>query len=171
MVNKDNEPRPARVVRVGIAADHRGFRMKRAVAEYLGRKGMRVLDFGTNSEESTDYPLFGFPVACAVAQRKLDAGVLLCYSGQGMTIVANKVRGIRAALAFTPRMARLARAHNNANVLVMPATFARSPRRWKAIIDAFFTTPFEGGRHRRRLALIAAAEKRGATGPCPEKVR
>jgi ribose 5-phosphate isomerase B len=149
-------------MKIGIGADHRGFRTKSTIIAFLKDKGYRVIDFGTDSEVSVDYPYFALRVAEAIGKRAIRYGILLCYSGQGMVITANKVKGIRAAVCPKPRYAGLARAHNNANILVIPAGFVKSRKRLQAIIETFLKTKFEGGRHRRRLNIIKRYE--GSTG-------
>jgi ribose 5-phosphate isomerase B len=138
---------------IGIGADHRGYLLKSFIIDYL-RKRYTVKDYGTDSDASVDYPHFALNVARDVANKKLRFGILLCYSGQGMVMTANKVRGVRAAVCIDPTIARLSRAHNNANILVLPAGFMKPGRKVRAIIDTFLKTPFEGGRHLRRLNII-----------------
>ena len=145
-------------MRIGIGADHCGFRTKARIAKYLCEKGHAVLDYGTDSEESADYPDIAIMVAEAVAKKRVKYGILLCYSGQGMVMAANKVRGIRAALCADAKSARFARAHNDANVLVMPAGFLKFGKKMQVIIDTFLETGFEGGRHLRRIRKIIRYE-------------
>ena len=146
-------------MKIGIGADHRGFKTKLLIASYLRKQGHKVLDYGTDSEEPVDYPDVAFKVARDVAKKKTRFGILLCYSGQGMMMAANKVKGIRAALAFKPEYAKIARAHNNANILVLPAGFIKSRKVWQAIIKNFLDTKFDSGRHLRRLNIIKNYEK------------
>ncbi len=141
-----------------IASDHAGFELKQKLAEYL-RKRFAVIDFGCESPASIDYSDYGFPLAEAVASGEFSRGILLCGSGVGMSIVANKVRGIRAALCHCVEFARLSRQHNNASVLALPARFV-SFELAKEIVDAWLATEFEGGRHQKRLDKIAEYEKR-----------
>ncbi len=122
------------------------------------KKGHQVVDYGTNSGASVDYPGFALKVAAAVARKKAKYGILMCYTGQGMAMAANKVKGIRAAICTTPRNAMLTRAHNNANVLVLPGTMKFS-KNVQNIIGVFLTTKFEGGRHQRRLKIMEQYEK------------
>jgi ribose 5-phosphate isomerase B len=145
-------------MKLGIGADHRGFKIKERLIVYLREQGYEVADYGTFSEDPVDYPDFAIAVAEAVARGELDYGILMCYSGQGMVMVANKVRGIRAAFCINEEYARFARAHNDANVLVMPAGFVRFGKKMKAIIDTFLKTKFEGGRHLRRIRKIEKYE-------------
>ena len=138
-------------MKIGIGADHRGFKTKSRIVKHLRKQGHRVLDYGTDFEESVDYPDIAVRVARDVAKRKTDFGILLCFSGQGMVMAANKVRGVRAAFGINCDYARFARAHNNANVLVMPAGFMKFGKKMRDIIRVFLHTKFEGGRHRRRI--------------------
>jgi ribose 5-phosphate isomerase B len=123
-------------MRFSIASDHAGYDMKEAVKKHLTAAGHEVVDFGTGSTESTDYPDYGAPAARAVASGDVDAGILLCGSGQGMSMVANKVHGIRAALAWSPEIARLSREHNDANVLVLPSRYVGADEALE-IVDAW----------------------------------
>ncbi|MCX7929513.1 MAG: ribose 5-phosphate isomerase B [Chlorobi bacterium] len=141
------------MMRIAIGADHAGFTAKQALAEYLCGKGYQVHDLGTFSEQSADYPDFAVTVARCVASGEDELGILLCGSGIGVSIVANKVPGIRAANCCTPQMAQLARQHNNANVLCMGARL-HTPDELIAITDAFLAATFEGGRHQRRIEKI-----------------
>jgi len=145
-------------MKIGIGADHRGFQLKSSIIDFLRAKGHTVIDFGTDSEGSADYPCFAFAVAEAVKKKEIRYGILLCYSGQGMAISANKVKGIRAVVCPESEYARLGRVHNNANILVIPVGFVISARRWQAIVQTFLSTKFEGGRHLRRLNIIKRYE-------------
>ena len=142
---------------IALAADHRGLHLKETLKDLLKSKGYEVKDFGTNSQESCDYPDYGIPAAQAVAGGQAFQGILMCATGNGMAMSANKVKGIRAALCLTPEMARLARAHNDANVLVLSADFV-SEDVARQILDAWLATPFEGGRHERRMMKIEKIE-------------
>ena len=146
-------------MKIGIGADHRGYKLKEKIINYLRRSGCEVFDYGAFSPERVDFPDIGFRVAEDVVQRRLRFGILLCFSGEGMVMTANKVKGIRAALCLKPEFARLARAHNNANVLVIPAGFVKFGQELKRIIDVFLQTRFEGGRHRRRINKIRRYEQ------------
>ncbi len=144
-------------MRIAIGSDHRGFSLKEEIKSYLLKMGHKVDDKGTDSEESVDYPDFGFAVAQAVARGEAERGILICSTGIGMSIVANKVKGIRATLCTSERMAELSRAHNNSNLLALGADnqpFDLSLR----IVDVWLQTPFEGGRHRMRLGKIEEYE-------------
>jgi ribose 5-phosphate isomerase B len=141
-------------MKIGIGADHRGFKTKSQIVQLLRKKGYEVLDYGAENEESVDYPDIAIEVAEAVAKGKVTYGILLCHTGQGMVMAANKVRGVRAAFCTEPEYARFARAHNNANLLVMPAGFVEFGKGMQDIIETFLNTEFEGGRHLRRINKI-----------------
>ena len=147
-------------LRIAVGADHGGFELKATLIEWLRAMGHEVADLGTHSAIPCDYPAVAFKVATAVAQRQFNRGVLLCKSGVGIAIVANKVPGIRAAVCHDLFDAERSRAHNDANVLVLGAE--RLPQaRAKRIVATWFRTPFEtGGRHERRVRQIAAIERR-----------
>ena len=140
--------------KIAIACDHAGFQMKEKVREYLQAKGYEMQDMGTYSEESVDYPDFAHQVARAVTSGQADSGILLCGSGNGISMAANKHTGIRAALCWNTEVAELARKHNNANILALPARFLKDEEAI-AITDAFINTSFEGGRHERRVQKIS----------------
>ena len=139
--------------KVGIASDHAGYEMKEVVVGYLQAKGFEVYDFGTHSPESVDYADYGHPLAEAVEQGEVDCGVGLCGSGEGISMTLNKHQGIRAGLCWLPEIAHLIRQHNNANVIVLPARFITNDEA-VAILDEYFSTEFEGGRHEARIAKI-----------------
>ncbi len=138
---------------IAIGCDHAGFKLKERIARRLRRQGHQVQDFGTYSPDSVDYPDFAHPVASAVESGKADFGILICGSGNGVCMTANKHAGIRAALAWKDDLARLARQHNDANILCLPARFI-SERLAVRLVDTFLSTPFEGGRHERRVKKI-----------------
>jgi ribose 5-phosphate isomerase B len=145
-------------MKIAIGADHAGFELKERLKGYLTGRGIEVVDMGTTSTDSTDYPPYAFHVAEAVRDGKVDAGILLCDSGNGIAIAANKVEGIRAAIAMNPDQAALARRHNDANVLVLGAKFL--PREIEnATVDAWLDATFEGGRHARRVGEITDYER------------
>ena len=147
-------------LRVAIGADHGGVALKASLVEWLQRRGIAVADLGTHSPTPCDYPLIGLKVASAVAQKKFDRGILLCKSGIGIAIVANKVPGIRAAVCSDQFDAERARAHNDANVLVLGAEKVREAQA-RRIVETWCATPFEaGGRHERRVRQITAIERR-----------
>ncbi len=137
-----------------MASDHAGYELKGIVEGYLESKGVAVEDFGTFSAESCDYPDFAHPCAEAVESGRCYPGIAMCGSGNGIAMTLNKHQGIRAALCWTPELARLARAHNDANVLVLPARFI-TPELALEIVDVFLSTTFEGGRHQRRIDKMA----------------
>lgn len=139
--------------RIGIVCDHAGYELKENLKKYLKEKGFQVEDFGTNSTESVDYPDFAHPLAESVEKGENEKGVTICGSGNGISMVANKYKGIRAALCWNIEISKLAREHNNANVCSLPARFI-SFEEAKDIIDAFLSTEFEGGRHKRRVNKI-----------------
>lgn len=138
---------------VGLCSDHAGYEMKSLIMGYLEAQGIAYVDFGTRSAESCDYPDFAHPCAEAVENGDVYPAIALCGTGNGIGMTLNKHQGIRAALCWEPELARLARAHNDANVLVMPARFI-SPELALQIVDTFFNTEFEGGRHQRRIDKI-----------------
>jgi ribose 5-phosphate isomerase B len=141
-------------ITLALGSDHAGFQYKEKIKAYLNQKGYQFYDFGTFSEESADYPDFAHPVASAVETGKNSLGILVCGSGNGVCMTANKHAGIRAALCWNEELATLARSHNNANVICLPARFI-SEEQALAIIDAFLNATFEGGRHERRVNKIA----------------
>jgi len=140
-------------MKIAIGSDHRGVRYKALVRQMLEAAGHEVQDVGTNSEQSADYPDYAQPVARAVAAGQADRGVLICASGIGMSIAANRFRGVRATLCLNERMARTARAHNDSNVLCLGQDFVDEEALGK-IVQTWLTTPFEGGRHQRRVCKI-----------------
>jgi ribose 5-phosphate isomerase B len=140
---------------VAIGCDHAGFALKEALKKALRGKGLNVLDLGTTSEESVDYPDFGKAVAEAVASGKAGRGVAVCGSGIGMSIAANRNPKVRAALCTSGEMAALARAHNDANVLALGARLIDEGTALECL-EKFLATPFEGGRHQRRVQKLGA---------------
>ncbi|HPF61900.1 MAG: ribose 5-phosphate isomerase B [Gemmatimonadetes bacterium] len=144
--------------RIPIGADHAGFEMKQALIAELERLGYAVEDVGTHSTESTDYPDYAHPVAHEVETGEAKRGILLCGTGLGMSYAANRHHGVRAAVAWSPEVATLAREHNDANVLVLPARCIDLPTA-TAILHAWLDTPFAGGRHQRRVAKIETADE------------
>jgi ribose 5-phosphate isomerase B len=143
---------------IAIGADHAGFEMKESVKKHLESRGHTVQDVGTHSPESTDYPQYAFRVAEAVRDGKAERGVLLCDSGNGIAIAANKVGGIRATICLNVKMSELARRHNDANILVLASGFT-PPGDLAPILDTWFQSPFDGGRHARRIAQITEYER------------
>lgn len=138
---------------IAMCSDHAGFTLKSAIKEHLETKGMEVQDFGTFSEDSCDYPDFAHPAATDVEHGNCFPGIAMCGTGNGIAMTLNKHQGIRAALCWNVDLARLAREHNNANFLVLPARFIDTEKALE-IVDVFMSTPFEGGRHERRIAKI-----------------
>ncbi|WP_293446198.1 ribose 5-phosphate isomerase B [Persephonella sp.] len=145
-------------MKVAVGSDHAGFDYKEIVKKYLEDKGYQIIDKGTYSKESVDYPVFGEAVGKAVASGEADMGIVICGTGIGISISANKIPGVRAALCTNEYMARMARKHNNANVLAFGARVLGIDVAL-GIIDQFFNTEFEGGRHERRVNLIMDIEK------------
>jgi ribose 5-phosphate isomerase B len=139
---------------IPIGADHAGFVLKGKIISFLKAIGYEVLDFGCFSEESIDYPDFAHPVAEKVLQNKEMLGILICGSGNGINMTANKHKGIRGALCWNSEIAKLARQHNDANILSLPARFITEDEAL-AIVKTFLDTAFEGGRHQRRIDKIS----------------
>lgn len=141
-----------------IASDHAGFRLKESLKAFIRQEwpDWELKDMGTHSEESADYPAFAGAAAREVSEGLAERGIVICGSGNGVSITANKCRGIRCVLAWKPELARLGRAHNDANMLALPARFI-SEEEAKEIVFAFLNTTFEGGRHARRIAQIEGA--------------
>jgi len=151
-------------MKVAIASDHAGFSEKEALKPLLRELGLDVDDLGTVSEASVDYPDYATKVAEAVAGGQADQGLLVCGSGTGMAITANKVPGVRAAVAWSEETARLARQHNDANVLALGARTTPAGE-ISNIVRAWFTTAFEGGRHSQRIAKIKELEQKNFAQP------
>jgi len=144
--------------KIAVASDHAGFRVKEEVKRLLAQRGCPVVDFGTDSTESVDYPDYGRPAVESVLAGTASCAILVCGSGVGMSIVANRYPGIRAALALDPRTAEMSRKHNDANVLVLPG-WKLAASEVEAILDVWLGAAFEGGRHQRRLDKIAQIER------------
>ncbi|MGE6220181.1 ribose 5-phosphate isomerase B [Nubsella zeaxanthinifaciens] len=142
----------ANQLKIAIGADHAGFEYKEILKEFLSN--YEVVDFGTHSLDSVDYPDFAHPVANAVEKGEADFGVLVCGSAQGVAITANKHQGIRAAVSWLTEIAKLSRQHNNANVICIPARFVSADLA-KEMVETFLATPFEGGRHANRVNKIS----------------
>ena len=142
-----------------IASDHAGFTLKEKLKLYLKRAGLRVDDLGTFSKESCDYPKFAYPLAKAVSRGTYKQGILICKSGIGNSIAANKLPGVRAALCCNARAARLSREHNDSNVLVLGSAFVNE-KSAKRILNVWLKTAFSGGRHLRRLNQIRKIERK-----------
>jgi ribose 5-phosphate isomerase B len=139
--------------KIGLASDHAGYAMKEFIRTLLDKKNIAYIDYGTYSSESANYAIFGHKLAGAVEQGEVQMGIGVCGSGNGINITLNKHAAIRSALCWDVEIARLARAHNNANVLVLPGRFI-SPDTAEKITDTFLITPFEGGRHQARIDAI-----------------
>ena len=144
-------------MKISIGSDHGGFALKEKVREHLESLGHEVLDCGCFSTESCDYPDFGRAAAEAVARGTCERGIVICTTGIGISIAANKVKGIRCALCTDPLMAEMTRRHNDANMLALGAGIV-GPNLAERIVETFLTTDFEGGRHARRVALISEME-------------
>ena len=141
-------------MKIAIGSDHAGFHYKEMLRKALEAQGNEVKDFGAYSDESSDYADFAHPVATSVESADAKFGVLVCGSANGVAITANKHAGIRAAICWTPELASLARAHNDANIVCIPARFITEADA-RTIVDLFLSTAFEGGRHARRVGKIA----------------
>ena len=141
---------------IAIGADHAGYLYKQAIIYWLNRNGYDIMDAGTDSEASTDYPDHVHPVADAVEKGEAVLGIILCGSGNGVAMTANKHQGIRAALAWNNEIASLARQHNNANILAIPARYVPEAVAL-SMVETFLETPFEGGRHQRRVDKISCS--------------
>jgi ribose 5-phosphate isomerase B len=139
--------------KLAFGADHAGFTLKQTLANYAQGQGYNVTDFGTYSEERADYPDFAHPLAKAVEEKTVDLGILVCGSGNGVCITANRHPGARAALAWTAEIATLARNHNDANIVCIPARYV-TEQEGISILEAFLNAVFEGGRHAERVAKI-----------------
>lgn len=138
---------------IGMCSDHAGYELKSIIQGYLEANEIEYKDFGTYSTDSCDYPDFAHPCAEAIERGECYPGIAMCGSGEGISMTLNKHQGIRAALCWAPEIARLARQHNDANVLVLPARFI-APEVALEIVDIFLNTPFEGGRHQGRINKI-----------------
>jgi len=138
---------------IGLASDHAGFELKEFIKSVLDKKEMAYEDFGTYSTERVDYPDYAHKLALAVRSGNVELGIAVCGTGNGMAITLNRHEGIRAALCWEEEIAQLARAHNDANIMVLPGRYI-SEAETKLCIDAFFEAPFEGGRHQNRIEKI-----------------
>ncbi len=143
-------------MKISIGNDHAGTEYKFEIIKYLEDQGHTVVNHGTDSEDSVDYPDFVHPVAADVEDQKADFGIIICGSGNGANMTANKHQGVRSALCWTKEIAQLAREHNDANILSIPARFTSKPQA-VAMVGIFLETAFEGGRHRRRVQKIACS--------------
>lgn len=138
---------------IGLCSDHAGFELKEFVKQILDERNIPYKDFGTHSTESCDYPDFAHPLAEAIEAEEVYPGIAICGSGNGISMTLNKHQGVRAALCWMEEISALARAHNDANILVMPGRFISHEEALK-VLNAFLTTPYEGGRHQRRIDKI-----------------
>ncbi|MDR0937319.1 MAG: ribose 5-phosphate isomerase B [Oscillospiraceae bacterium] len=138
---------------IALGCDHAGYPLKLEIAKYLTSRGLEYSDYGTNSAESVDYPIYGKAVGRAVASGNCEKGIAICGTGIGISIAANKIPGVRAANCTTPYMAEMSRKHNNANVLALGARITE-PAEAIDIVASFLETPFEGGRHAERVAML-----------------
>lgn len=143
-------------MKIAIGNDHAGPAYKEAIINYLTSKGITVINYGTDTEDSVDYPDFIHPVAKDVATNKVDLGIIICGSGNGAAMTANKYQEVRAALCWTKELTELARLHNNANILSIPARYTSIPQA-VAMVAVFLNTDFEGGRHQTRVDKIACS--------------
>ena len=146
-------------MKIGIGNDHSALELKAEIIGFLKEKGYEIVDFGTNSTESCDYPIYGEKVARAVAAGEVEKGILICGTGLGISLAANKVEGIRAVVCSEPFTAKMSRAHNNCNILALGARVVGAEL-GKMIVDTWLSTEFEGGRHQRRVDMIMDIEKR-----------
>lgn len=138
---------------IGIACDHAGYTLKEAILKELKERSYKVIDFGTHSTESMDYPDVAHPLAEAIESGEVQLAIALCGSGNGISITLNKHQGVRAALCWNEELTQLARQHNDANILSLPARFI-DEKCALSLVELFLTTPFEGGRHQRRVEKI-----------------
>ena len=139
--------------KIAIGSDHAGFKMKRFLIESLSHEVDQITDYGAFSDESCDYPDFIHPVACSVVKKEVDFGVIICGSGNGAAITANKHKGVRAALCWNEELSVLAKQHNDANIIALPARYI-SHEQALSILTAFISAKFEGDRHQRRISKI-----------------
>tara|TARA_R100001480_G_scaffold141862_1_gene139256 strand:- start:153 stop:584 length:432 start_codon:yes stop_codon:yes gene_type:complete len=143
-------------MKIAIGNDHAGTDYKNTIVDYLKNEGHEVINHGTNSDDSVDYPDFVHPVASDVENKTVDFGIIICGSGNGANMTANKHQKVRSALCWTKEITALAREHNDANILSIPARFTSEPQALD-MVKTFLTTPFEGGRHQRRVEKIACS--------------
>lgn len=146
-------------MKIGIGNDHSSLELKAEIIEFVKERGHEIVDFGTNSSESCDYPVYGELVARAVAAHEVDCGILICGTGLGISLAANKVRGIRAAVCSDPFTAKMSKAHNNCNIIAFGARVVGAELA-KMIVGTWLDTEFEGGRHQRRVDMIMDIEKK-----------
>jgi len=151
---EQNNQQPVSCPKIGLASDHAGYKLKEYVRNLLDNKNIPHIDYGTYSTESTSYAIYGHRLAEAIEQKEVQKGIAVCGSGNGISMTLNKHQGIRAALCWNEEIVRLARAHNDANVLALPGWYLSFDLAEK-IVDIFLNTPFEGGRHQCRVDAIA----------------
>jgi len=151
-------------MRVALGCDHRGYEAKELIKNLLQRSGHEVIDFGTDGSKSCDYPDYAIPASLAVSRGEAERGILVCGSGIGMSITANKIRGIRAALCHDEMTAQMSRKHNDANVLCLPAMLVNDLLITR-MVESWMSSEFEGGRHIRRVEKMMSAEQFGQK-PC-----
>lgn len=144
-------------MKIALGADHGAFELKESIKKHLDEKGIEYVDYGCFSKESVDYPKFAYLAASAVAKNECHFGVICCTTGLGVSMAANKVRGIRAAVCTNEMLAEMTRRHNNANVICMGQNYV-TPELANKMVDIFISTEFEGGRHQRRIDLITDIE-------------
>ncbi len=155
-------------MKIALGADHGGFMLKSQIVQLLSSQGHKTTDYGTNSPDSCDYPLFAYKVAKAISEKKADVGILICKSGNGMAIAANKLPNVRAAICFDKNVAILSRQHNDANILVLGSEHLFDEP--EIIVREWLKSSFEGGRHKRRVGQILMIEKkRCALCDCSKK--
>ena len=150
-------------MKIAIGSDHGGYELKNKIIKFLKNKGCRVDDLGTHAKEPCDYPMIGFDVARQVSEKKADRGILICKTGIGMTIVANKLSGIRAAACYDKEMARSSREHNDCNVLVLAAQYSNF-KQAKGMLSVWLGARLAGGRHERRVSQIKKFESQKKRG-------
>lgn len=143
-------------MKISIGNDHAGPQYKKAIVSFLEKNGHEVINHGTDSEDSVDYPDFGHPVASDVENGRVDLGIVICGSGNGIAMTVNKYQGIRAALCWTKEIAAVAKLHNDANIISIPARFTSIPQAVE-MVDTFLKTEFEGGRHQNRVNKISCS--------------
>lgn len=146
-------------MKIGIGNDHSALELKAEIIELLKERGHEVVDYGTNSQESCDYPVYGEKVGRAVASGEVERGILICGTGLGISLAANKVKGVRAAVCSEPFTAKMSRAHNNCNILAFGARVVGAELA-KMIVETWLDTEFEGGRHQRRVDMLMDIENR-----------
>ncbi len=145
-------------MRIAFGCDHRGFKLKNILINYLESKGHKIIDFGTFSKDSCDYPDYIYPAVSALLNKKADKAIVICFTGVGSCILANKVKGVRAALVYNIKSAKLSRRHNDSNALVLAADLFK-PGYAKKLVLSWLKESFEGGRHTRRLRKIRQVEE------------